>query len=547
MNEHAGAPGPSGMRHQVARRVNVVADRGEDLGGAGQAPADGDEVGTFTRCHRVEFAGVTTDDKHVQTLVDHRSHVELEGVKIEPLVAVHRGDRDHAHAGERSDQVGPAGRWVLLDNQISKHISSEIVGEVHDTTARLQADIDRCAEPGGGVVTIAAGRYVVGTLVLRSGVHLHLEPGCTLFGSTDLNDYPRHVPALGSYSDNYTVRSIIYAESATDVGITGRGTLDGQGAAFLGNEYLDRPYMMRFVDCDRVRVRDVTLRNSAMWVQHYLGCRDVLVDGVTVSSHSNINNDGIDIDSCERVRIANCDIASEDDAIVIKATAPRPCRDVVVTNCVLQSDCNAFKIGTETVGDISDVVFSNSTIRECGRSAIAIETVDGGSLERVLVSTILFRSSVGGIFVRLGHRGRPFEAVGTADYYDNDTGPAQRSVGTMRDITISNVIGEGCDTIGCSITGHPDAPIRDIRLHDVRMTFEGNGVAPVGAVPEQLDKYPEYNMFGPLPAFGLYARHVVGLRLDDVDLRALAPDGRPPLVLDDVVVADDVRADRVNQ
>jgi polygalacturonase len=415
-------------------------------------------------------------------------------------------------------------------------------------TAELQSAIDRCAAAGGGRVVVAPGRYVTGTVVLASHVHLVLEPGCTIVGSTDLADYPVHRPALRSYTDNYTQRSIFYAEQVADVAISGGGTIDGQGAAFLGNEYLDRPYMLRFIECDGVRISGITLRNSAMWVQHYLGCVDVGISGLTISSHANINNDGIDIDSSERVRISNCDIATEDDAIVIKATALRPCRDVVITNCTLQSDCNAFKIGTETVGDITDIVFTNCTIRDTGRSAIAIETVDGGTLERVIVANVAFRSSVGSIFVRLGHRGRPFNAVGTADHHDRATA-TRNPVGALRDVAISGVFGVGGDTVGASITGQPGHRVENVSITDTTLRFAGGGNASAVAVPEAADRYPEYNMFGPLPAYGIYARHVDGLRINRLTVRCDRPDARPSLVFDDVLrvavsdLADDALAD----
>jgi hypothetical protein len=416
-------------------------------------------------------------------------------------------------------------------------------------TGELQSAIDRCAAAGGGRVVVTAGRYVTGTVVLASRVHLVLEPGCTIVGSADLADYPVHRPALRSYTDNYTQRSIFYAEGVVDVAISGGGTIDGQGAAFLGNEYFDRPYMLRFVECERVRVSGIALRNSAMWVQHYLGCSDVGIDGLTISSHANINNDGIDIDSSERVRISNCDIATEDDAIVLKATALRPCRDVVITNCTLQSDCNAFKIGTETVGDITDIVFTNCTIRDTGRSAIAIGTVDGGTLERVVVANVGFRSSVGSIFVRLGHRGRPVDAVGTADYYDRAAAPTRNPVGALRDVAFAGVVGVGGDTVGASITGQPGHPVENISITDSTLRFAGGGAASGVAVPEAADRYPEYDMFGPLPAYGIYARHVDGLRINRLTVRCDRPDARPSLVFDDALrvsvsdlVDDDVAA-----
>ena len=116
------------------------------------------------------------------------------------------------------------------------------------------------------------------------------------------------------------------------------------------------------MNCRHVQVADLTLLNSPMWVQHYLACEDVSIQGLTVHSRCNVNNDGIDIDACEKVRISDCEIFSGDDAIVLKSTLDRPCRDVVVSNCVLSTPCYALKLGTESVGGFQNIAISNCTV-----------------------------------------------------------------------------------------------------------------------------------------------------------------------------------------
>ncbi len=158
--------------------------------------------------------------------------------------------------------------------------------------------------------------------------------------------------------------------------------------------------MIRMIECKDVTVRDITIVNSPMWVQHYIACDDLLIDGITVSSFVAGNNDGIDVDSCHRVRIANCDIYSGDDAIVLKATSARACKDVTVTNCVLSTHCNAFKLGTESNGGFQNITFSNSTVFDTRLSAVALEMVDGGLLERVTVNNIVLNNVGNAIFIR---------------------------------------------------------------------------------------------------------------------------------------------------
>lgn len=284
-------------------------------------------------------------------------------------------------------------------------------------TAAIQSAIDTCSSAGGGTVYFPAGTYLSGTIFFKSHVSLYLEAGATLLGSTVLDDYPVTICDYRSYTDNYTERSLIYAEKVENISILGRGAIDGQGAAFKDkrtqeNPYKMRPYLIRIIESRDVTVRDVTIRDSPMWVQHYLACDDVLIEGITVHSNVAGNNDGIDIDSCHRVRISNCDIYSGDDAIVLKATSDRACKDVTVTNCNLRSDCNAFKLGTESNGGFQNIAMSNCTIHDTRLAGIALEMVDGGMLERVSINNVLIQNSGAAIFMRLGNRARPFLSKG---------------------------------------------------------------------------------------------------------------------------------------
>ena len=391
-------------------------------------------------------------------------------------------------------------------------------------TPVLQAAMDTCAKAGGGTLIFPAGLYVTGTLFLKSHVTLQLEAGAALLGSKDLKDYPLTSPGIRSYTDNYTERSLIYGEGLENIAIQGRGLINGQGATFKG-PYKVRPYLIRLISCRDVSVRDITLKDSPMWVQHYLACEGVNIDGITVHSHCNANNDGIDIDGCTRVRIANCDISSGDDAIVLKSTLDRPCRNVAVTNCLLSSDCNAFKLGTESNGGFENIVMSNCSIYDTRLAGLALELVDGGVLDGVNISNVTMRDARGAIFVRLGNRARPFKA-----------GTTKLAPGVLRNISISHVRATGADRTGCSITGWPGHPAENIALHDIHISFIGGGSAEDARrqVPEQAEKYPEYKMFGILPAYGFYCRHVCGLRLSDVSVDSAASDERPSLVCDDV-------------
>jgi polygalacturonase len=391
-------------------------------------------------------------------------------------------------------------------------------------TASIQKAIDECSKAGGGTVYLPPGTFLSGTIYMKTGVTLRLDPACTLLGSRDLKDYPPTVQAFRSYTDNYTDKSLIYAEKAERIAITGGGTIDGQGASFKG-PYKVRPYMIRFIQCRNVTVGDVTLKNSPMWVQHYLACDDVRITGVTVRSLVNHNNDGINIDSCHRVVISNCNIVSGDDAIVLKSTSARVCSEVTVSNCVLSTRCNALKMGTESNGGFQNIVITGCAIYNTRLAGVALEIVDGGIMDRVVVSNITMNKIGAPIFLRLGNRARPFKQ-------DMET----PGIGVMRNITISNIEATGANPTGCAISGLPEAKIENVTLSNIRLSFEGGGTKTEAtrAIPENPADYPEYGMFGKLPAYGFYCRHVKGLKLLNVQLQLAKPDQRHAVVFEDV-------------
>jgi polygalacturonase len=401
-------------------------------------------------------------------------------------------------------------------------------GQTLDTAA-IQKAIDACAAAGGGEVRLAGGAFLSGTVVLKSHVTLHVAAGATLLGSRDMDHYPDITPKIHYlYRPRFT-KALIYAEQAECIGIAGRGTIDGQGH-FYTNPDGDklRPYILRFSECTNVRVAGIKFLNSARWLSHYLACENVVIDGVTIDSRIRANRDGIDVDSCRNVRIANCHVFTGDDAIVLKATAHRPCEHVTVTNCVLSSQASAFKLGTESNGGFEDITVSNCTIHDTGRAGIAILMVDGGALERVNVSNITMRDVGTAIVVRLGNRARPLP------------GEDPPGVGSLEDVMISNIQGENIGTHGCFVCGIPGHPVRNVTLSNIRLRFAGGVQKPVAVadVPEREAAYPGTPMFGTLPAYGFFCRHAENVRLHSLDLEFVTDDVRPAIVCDDVAELD---------
>ena len=390
-------------------------------------------------------------------------------------------------------------------------------------TEALQRAIEACAKQGGGRVVFPAGRYVSGTILLKDGVSLHLESGATLLGSTKLADYR----TLDDFRDGRGAPMgycFIGAVDCAHVGITGPGTIDGRGRQVLDargpEEKNKRPFVARFLRCRGVTLEDVHLEQAAAWCVHFFQCRDVAATGVHIDSHAGSNNDGFDIDSCERVRIQDCEIDTGDDAICLKTTSPLATRDVMIRRCTLKSNCAAVKAGTESVGDFEDIHIEDCHIRGAGLAGIKLLTVDGAALRRVRVSGIVMDAGHVAVFLRLGARLKTFRP-----------GDRPKSVGTLNDISIRNLRAT-VEAPGILISGVPGHDIQDVTFDDVEIHLPGGGAKSGEPVPEAESAYPEIRMFGAnLPAYGIYARHAKNLKLMNVRFTIARPDSRPERVI----------------
>ncbi len=495
-----------------------------------------------------------------------------------------------------------AGAWTLSAAAAEREWSPRQFGAAGDgttlDTGALQRAIDAAHTAGGGRVRVPAGRYLTGTLELRSGVTLFLEKGATLLGSPHVADYRRgNWPAL------------IKAHGQERVAIAGEGVIDGQGKlvaedtlrVYALGHYTDffpglkpgelvftgigtdkqpwidpfamqaagtlaarvaprnredvttwrvdefvRPQLLEFWQCRDVRVSGVTLTNAANWVQTYRECDDVALTGVRVHSTSYWNNDGLDIVNCRRVRIEDCDIDAADDGICLKSDPSptgRACEEVTVARCRIRSSASAFKLGTASHTAFRRIRVEDLEIHDTFRSAVALEVVDGGVLEDVRVSRVRARNTGNAIFLRIGQRNR------------------DRPPGVLRDVVLSDIeveIPAGKPDAGyehegpppkllanitpSSIVGLPDRPVENVLLRNITLIYAGGAqreradlpLDRLGAVPEMRANYPEFTMFGELPAWGFYLRHARGVRFENVTLRLTSGDYRPALVADRV-------------
>jgi len=429
----------------------------------------------------------------------------------------------------------------------------------------FQKLIDDAALAGGGVVTVPPGRHVTKGLFLKSNVELHLEKGASLEGSTNVADYAK---VIMPYSEGDWM-AVVMAVGVENVSITGEGEIFGNGRGwpmpegYGGNQEGRRPRGLAFLGCRNIRLEDFSLRDAACWGIVFKCCDGVTARGVKISSQANINNDGFDIEA-RNVLIEDCDVESADDNYCLKSNDPGfVVENVVVRRCTGRSFCYPFKLGTASHGVMRKVIFedcrselprrffmdmrfgrnrkmyANDHRNETnflladqengvGHAAIAVECVDGGIVEDVVFRNVDIAGVAAPIFIRGGTRsGR-----------DCGTPPNDKHI--IRDILMENVRGKWSSAMPCSISGVEGCRVKNVTFRNIHLHGPGAGnceAERTRPVPERTGAYPEANMFKcMLPAYGLWARHVDGLTLENVTftLDEGTTDARDAIVIDDV-------------
>ena len=441
-------------------------------------------------------------------------------------------------------------------------------------TQQLQQAVDAIYKKGGGRLVLSKGIYLTGGLMLRSGVELRLEEGATLLGSTNPYDYQQiSVSHTEDKRNDNASMALIMADGAEHISITGKGTIDGQGLQLALNvdslhhtgERPDpnynqrrqrpsetaRPKLLFLHGCKDVLVKGVKLRNSANWGLSLHLCEQVRLTQLDIENRAYWNNDGIDLTDCRHVLVADCRINSADDGVCLKSYhADSECYDIEVARCDIRSSASAVKFGTASWGGFRKIYVHDIKVTDTFRSAIAIESVDGSLVDNVLVERITAVNTGNALFLRLGQRAGERASV-------------LRNV-TIRQLRCEVPFGrpdEAYDLRGpevdffhnplpASICGYPDHHIENVILEDIEVSYPGRatkGMAYIPLwrihdVPEQIQKYPEFSMFGELPAWALYVRHVKGLQLHNVRFNLRDADFRPAFVFDD---AHEIRLENV--
>jgi polygalacturonase len=434
-------------------------------------------------------------------------------------------------------------------------------GKTIDTPAVNRA-IEAAAAAGGGTVHFPAGVYACYTIRLKSHVSLHLDAGATILAAsvpdegttTGGYDPAGPPPAWAAYQDfghAHWPNSLMWGDGLENISIYGPGLIWGKGLSRGEANELPRAESpgvgnkaIALKNCRNVTLRDFSMLMGGHFAILLTGVDNVVIDGLTIDT----NRDGIDIDCCRNVRVANCAVNSPwDDAICPKSSFAlgyaRTTEYVTITNCYVtgayaygtmldgtwkphiydevRKSSGRIKCGTESNGGFRNITVSNCVFDKC--RGFALETVDGAVIEDITVTNISMRGVVHSpIFLRLGARMR---------------GPAGVAPGVLRRIVLSNITSSGAVSEYPSIVaGIAGAPIEDIKISDVYLHQLGGGTIEwADRTPPEAEKaYPEADMFGRLPASGFFIRHARNLEFTNVEIATEARDARPAFWAEDV-------------
>ncbi len=437
-------------------------------------------------------------------------------------------------------------------------------GRTIDTPAINRA-IDEAASAGGGTVYFRAGNYLCYSIRLKSKVTIYLDAGATIVAADpaadsshgyDLAESNKPWEDYQDYGHNHWHNSLIWGEGLDGVSICGPGLIWGKGlsrgwgAGPVAEHAGEANKAIALKNCRNVILRDFSILHGGHFGVLATGVDNLTIDNLKIDT----NRDGMDVDCCRNVRIANCSVNSPwDDGICLKSSFAlgyaRPTEMVTISNCMVSGSYvegalldgtfkrfaadekvprrGRIKLGTESNGGFKNVTITNCVFDGC--CGLALESVDGAVIEDVSVTNITMRDVYGApIFIRLGARMR---------------GPEDVLVGKIRRVILSNITcqnARGSEPICSILSGIPGHPIEYVKISDVMISHMGGGTKEDAerALPEKEKDYPEPNMFGVTPSHGFFVRHVNFLEMNGIEISHYNFDGRPSFVLEDVEGAD---------
>lgn len=427
-------------------------------------------------------------------------------------------------------------------------------------TAALQSAIDACTLDGGGTVLVPAGIFLIGTVELKSNVTVHIVASGKLLGSGDGKQYHavEAIPLTGDHTIEDGNWALLFAVNATNVTLEGPGTIDGQGAEFhsavrgtpppsgLGGNR--RPYHLLAYRCEGLVVRNIDLLDCAYHSVRIIQSKRVHLDGIYIHNRVNGNNDGFHFISAEHVTLSNCIVKSQDDACAMFGS----CKYITITNSSFSTRWSVFRFGG---GHAENITVSNCLLYEVYGCPIKLHAFPGDCFEHISFSNLVMRNVTGPINISIGPsapRNQPNKPASQPPAaHPGETTPA-----IVRNISFSNIHGtvttdppqlsEASVTSGynpgerhscITLNSVGGSTLENVSFDNIHLTFGGGGTAEDAARRELPPFAGEYFMLGPMPAYGLYARGVHGLTMQNIRFQVSSPDQRPAVIFDGVTDA----------
>jgi polygalacturonase len=411
-------------------------------------------------------------------------------------------------------------------------------------TVAVQAAIDACAGDGGGTVLVPAGTYVIGAVELKSNVRLHIAASGKLLGSADGKQYHAvdAIPLHGDTTLNDGNWALLYAVNAKNFSIEGPGVIDGQGAQFhsptrgvpppsgLGGNR--RPYHVLIYRCENFSIRNISLLDCAYHSIRVIQSQRAHMESIYIHNRVNSNNDGFHFISAEHVTVSNCVIKCGDDACAMFGS----CKNIAVTNSYFSTRWSVFRFGG---GHAENIAVSNCLLSEVDGCPIKFQGDPGSTFENISFSNLVLKDVTGPISISVGGR---------------LPAPDDKVPVVVRNISFSHIhgtvttnpasplsesqLGTGSnpgERHSCIVLNSVnDSIIENISFDDVHLVFGGGGTAEDAATRNVPETFGEYFRLGAMPAYGLYARNVRGITLNNIRFQVSTPDLRPAVIFDHV-------------
>lgn len=407
-------------------------------------------------------------------------------------------------------------------------------GSTNDTTA-IQNAINACAGTGGSVL-LTAGTYRTGTLTLGSNMTFFIDPTATLLGSANAADYPAQTSGTGNTQVSKNCkRALLYVPSRSQVRIDGGGAIDGQGDSFGGAEG-DRPMLIWAVLSNNVAIQNLYLKKGAVWSLVSMESDQVLISNINLQSN-NITHDGIDVVDGADIIVQNCQVRSGDDAMCLKTGVRRGIDTMTIRDSVFGGDgtsggSNGIKFGTATYGGFYALDIHDNYVKDVQYAAMAVESREGADVDQIRFRRVEFANVGSAFFVYLAQQATT-HPVGDVP-----------KLGSMNAVSFTDVTGwttnwPNSPHQAALITGHiyngTTYRITNLSFTNANVLFEGGRTSVPGAPPEATPgQYPESNMFGDLPPWAYYLRHVNGVTFSGCSSTLVNSDVRSKLVTSDV-------------